>query len=262
MKGERGPEQDIHQSDAEKTQFADFPSKQRRSIGKNQSSRGKKRKKSIRNCGLKDKIPQLDQRNEGKIYRKHVFNREKDGEIPEENLQNQLKYMLEEGENEEKADWIGLVEPEGREGEELPSGTKLEAVTYGAAVLNRMGYGYSVIAYYLIQPIPLISSLLSQFHASPYHGFSFDLSLSLLRKEILTISRFSDISYIPPTTSRLIIQRNGLRSAFIQALQRANITLEASEKAGWLYERGLNLLAISRIHDFPVETAFSATVGL
>lgn len=258
MKGEKGLEQDIHHSEAQIAQTV----KQRSSIGKKHSSRGKKGKKSRRKCALNDNIPHIYPGNEGKICKKHVFNREKTGETPEENLKKELKYMLEEGENEEKADLISLVESKCLEGQGLLSGSKLEAVIYATTLLNRMGYGYSVIAYYLAQPISVITSLLASFHPSPYHGFSFDISLALLRKEIITISRFADIAYIPPATVRLIIQRNGLHSAFIQALHRANILSETSKQAGWLYARGLNLFAISRIHDFPVETAFSATIGL
>jgi len=221
----------------------------------------RKKPRSRRKKGENVWKPETMSQNTGKIRKKHIFQRDRTGEITTD-LKAEMRYLLEGEGSDGETSWNRLERAE-IEAKGL-IGDRLEAVIYGITVLSRMGYGSTVIAHYLNIPLSLALSLYRSLRVSPYHGFSFDLTLALIRKEILTIALLSDLSFLPPATARLIVKRSSLLPAFCQALQRSSteVASDSVAKAGWLYVRGLNLLAIGRICDLSIDCISEATVGL
>ena len=106
-----------------------------------------------------------------------------------------------------------------------------------------------MVAEYLNVPRNLVIAVLSNLclDVGAHHGHSFDVTILLVRKEVMTSSRIADICGVPKEIGRLIIKRCGQREELVKGLANVLDTEEMVNRVVWLFERGLSLQAICTV---------------
>ena len=143
----------------------------------------------------------------------------------------------------------------------------LDASLYAIVSLSRLGYSCCKVAEALGLTRAFTYTVLSNLHLElgPSDCCSFDVTMLLVNKEMLTGSRIAELCKTPVDIGKAIVRRGGDREKYVSGVQEALEDEEAADSFLWLYERGLNLNAICTIMRLPksvMKTLVEREVGL
>lgn len=135
----------------------------------------------------------------------------------------------------------------------LVPGAYLDATLYAMVSLSRMGYACCKISDVLGLTRNFTFTVLSNLHLElgPNDCSSFDVTMLLVNKEMLTGSRISELCKTPVDIGKAVVKRGGERDKYVTKVQDTLADEDISEAFLWLYERGLNLAAICVVMRLP-----------